>query len=266
MTVAASAPSADKYTVETITALTQWTDHLFSFRTTRPKGFRFTAGQFARLGVQSAGHIKPVWRAYSMVSAPYDEQLELYSIVVPNGEFTTQLYKLRVGDHVLVDKTAFGFLTLDRFTGGKHLWLLSTGTGLAPFISILHTLEAWQRFEKIIVVHSVREAAELVYRDVIENLRTHPYVGTYAAQQLIYVPVVTRQAPTGVLNARITTLLQDGRLEQAAGLPLTLQDSRIMLCGNPDMVADTRQVLKARGFTTSRQAAPGGQIAVENYW
>jgi ferredoxin/flavodoxin---NADP+ reductase len=259
----------DKYTVETITAIQQWTDHLFSFKTTRPKGFRFTAGQFARLGVLTPENGKPVWRAYSMVSAEYDEYLEFYSIVVPGGEFTTQLYKLRVGDAVLIDKTAFGFLTLDRFVDGKHLWLLSTGTGLAPFVSIIHQLEAWERFEKIIVVHSVREPAELVYQDVITELRTHPYLGEVATHKLVYIPVVTRQAVPGhlnTLNARITTLLKDGRLEQAVGLPMTLQDSRIMLCGNPAMVDETRQLLKARGFTTSRQSIPGGQIAVENYW
>jgi ferredoxin/flavodoxin---NADP+ reductase len=264
--VVPAAANEVQYTAQRITALTQWTDHLFSFKATRPQGFRFSAGQFARLGVRVPGQDKPVWRAYSMVSAEYDEHLEFYSIVVPGGEFTTQLYQLRVGDELLIGKTAFGFLTLDRFTGGKHLWLLATGTGLAPFVSILHQLAVWERFEKIIVVHSVREPAELVYRDVIEGLRTHPLLGEMATQKLVYLPAVTRATLSGVLNARITTLLHDGRLEQAAGVPLTLEGSRIMLCGNPAMVDETRQLLKARGFTTSRQAAPGGQIAVESYW
>lgn len=201
-----------------------------------------------------------------MVSATYDEHLEFYSIVVPGGEFTTELHKLRVGDALLIDKVPYGFLTLDRFVGGKHLWLLSTGTGLAPFISILHELDVWERFDKVAVVHSVREPAELVYRDTIEGLRTHPYLGQAASKKLVYVPAVTRQPVAGMLNARITALLADGRLEHAAGLPLSVQDSRIMLCGNPQMVEDTRKALKARGFTTARQAAPGGQIAVENYW
>jgi ferredoxin--NADP+ reductase len=260
----APSPSAEKFTAETITWLRQWTDHLFSFKITRPKSFRFTPGQFARLGVHKAGQDKPVWRAYSMVSASYDEHLEFYSIVVPGGEFTTALYKLRVGDPVLVDKTPYGFLTLDRFSGGRHLWLLATGTGIAPFISILHDLDVWERYEKIIVVHSVREHAELVYRDLIENLRTHPHFGQYT-DKLIYVPSVTRQSASGLLNARITTLIENGSLEAAAGQPITAQDSRVMLCGNPQMVEDTRKLLKSRGLATSRQASPG-QIAVENYW
>jgi ferredoxin/flavodoxin---NADP+ reductase len=263
---APAAAGAEKFTEETITWLAQWTDHLFSFKITRAAGFRFTAGQFARLGVRKAGQIKPVWRAYSMVSASYDEHLEFYSIVVPGGEFTTELYKLRVGDHLLVEKTAYGFLTLDRFTGGKHLWLLATGTGIAPFISILHELDVWQRYEKIVVVHSAREHAELVYRDVIEALRTHPYFGQDAIAKLTYLPVITRAPQLGVLDQRITALIENGRLEAAAQLPLNVQDSRIMLCGNPQMVDDTRKTLKARGFSTARQSAPGGQIAVENYW
>jgi ferredoxin--NADP+ reductase len=255
---------AEKFTEETITWLHQWTDHLFSFKTTRPASFRFSPGQFARLGVRKAGQIKPVWRAYSMVSASYDEYLEFYSIVVPGGEFTTELSKLRVGDTLLVDKTQYGFLTLARFAGGKHLWLLATGTGLAPFISILHDLEMWEQYEKVVVVHSVRQAAELVYRDVIENLRTHEHFGQYASK-LVYIPSITREATPGALAARITTLLRDGRLEAAAGLLLNAQDSRVMLCGNPEMVEQTRALLKTRGLTVSRQTQPG-QIAVENYW
>jgi ferredoxin--NADP+ reductase len=255
---------AEKFTSESITWLHQWADHLFSFRTTRPKSFRFTPGQFARLGVYKPGQEKPVWRAYSMASASYDEHLEFYSIVVPRGEFTTELYKLRTGDSLLIDKTSYGFLTLDRFVDGRHLWLLSTGTGLAPFLSILHDLDMWERYERVIVVHSVRQVQELVYRDVIEGLRTHPHFRQYAGK-LTYLPSVTREQAPGALHARITTLLADGRLETAAQLALGTQDSRIMLCGNPQMVEDTRAALKARGFTTSRQARPG-QIAVENYW
>jgi ferredoxin/flavodoxin---NADP+ reductase len=261
-----SANNAEKHTVQTITWLRQWTDYLFSFKTTRPAGFRFTAGQFARLGVHKLGQIKPVWRAYSMVSASYDEHLEFYSIVVPGGEFTTELHKLRVGDPLLVDKAPYGFLTLDRFAAGKHLWLLATGTGLAPFVSILHELDIWERFEKIVTVHSVREPAELVYRDTIESLPNHPYFGAAAREKLVYVPVITRHAVAGILNARVTTLIENGQLEQAAGLAINAQDSRIMLCGNPSMVDDTRTALKARGLRTARQSAPGGQIAVENYW
>ncbi len=264
--------SSDKYTLETITHKQTWVDgKLFSFRTTRYKGLRFKPGQFARLGIKksnSEGGEAIAWRAYSVVSANYDEYLEFFSIVVPGGEFTSQLEHMEVGDTLYVDKTSYGFLTTDRFEGGKHLWMLSSGTGLAPFISMLWDLKNWEDYEHLIVVHSVRDANELAYRELIEGFRTNEYFREFfdnAPNKLIYIPVITRNAPSGVLSERITTLIENGRLEQAAGLPLTLQDSRILLCGNPQMVDDLRQVLGNRGFTTSRRAKPG-QIAVENYW
>jgi len=253
----------DKYTRETITWIQAITPHLFSFRMTRPTGFRFTAGQFARLGVEKPDG-STVWRAYSMVSGPYDPHLEFYSIVVPNGEFTTELARLKVGDQLLLDKKNQGFLTLDRFQGGQDLWLLSTGTGLAPFLSILSDPEAWDRYEHIVLVHSVRDAAELAYQDLIESFKTHEVFGPYA-DRLIYLPCITRSPRPGLLDQRIPRLIENGRLEAAAGLTLDLERSRIMLCGNPEMVEETRKTLKNMGFQTSRQASPG-QIAVENYW
>lgn len=253
----------DKSTAQTITWIHSWTPHLFSFKTTRPKAFRFTAGQFARLGVHKPdGSI--AWRAYSMVSGPYDEYLEFYSIVVPGGEFTSELSRLAVGDRLLIDKQNHGFLTTSRFTGGRDLWLLSTGTGIAPFLSILADPVTWDQFERIILVHSVRHANELAYRDTIEDLSKHEFFAD-AADRLTYIPVVTRERVAGMLHARLTALIASGELEQAAELALDLDNSRIMLCGNPEMVDDTRRALKARGFTTSRQSSPG-QIAVENYW
>ena len=258
-----SSPSEDKFTCESITWIHAWTPHLFSFKTSRPRSFRFTAGQFARLGVQKAdGSV--VWRAYSMVSGPYDEHLEFYSIVVPGGEFTTELAKLRVGDPVFIDKQNHGFLTLSRFSDGTDLWLLSTGTGIAPFLSILSDPDVWQTYARIVLVHSVRTHDELAYEETIRSLSSHEIFGTLA-HKLTYIPVITRQQIRGLLNARITTLIENGALEQAAGLRLDLDNSRIMLCGNPEMVDQPRQVLKRRGFKTSRQSSPG-QIAVENYW
>ena len=253
----------DKYTRESITWIHAWTPHLFSFRTTRPKGFRFTAGQFARLGVQKVdGSL--VWRAYSMVSGPFDEFLEFYSIVVPGGEFTSELVRLKVGDTLLVDKKNYGFLTLDRFTPARDLWLLSTGTGLAPFLSILNDPVAWESYEHIVLVHSVRQENELAYKDVIESLSRHEIWGAFA-HKLIYIASVTREVVRGCLSQRITKLIENGGLEEKAGLQFDLEQSRFMLCGNPEMVNETRQALKARGFKTSRQSSPG-QIAVENYW
>ncbi|MDX1670112.1 MAG: ferredoxin--NADP reductase, partial [Limnobacter sp.] len=158
----------EKYTRETITSVRTWVPgKLFSFTCTRPRGYRFTAGQFARLGVENTLGFQEepeiIWRAYSMVSSAYDEHLEFFSIVVPDGAFTSHLSKLKVGDPVYIDKTNFGFLTTARFESGRHLWLLGSGTGLAPFMSILNDIHTWEQFDKVILVHSARTRDELVY-------------------------------------------------------------------------------------------------------
>nr|MBO2511408.1 ferredoxin--NADP(+) reductase [Gammaproteobacteria bacterium] len=255
--------SAEKFTRQTIRDIRPLTPSLFTFRTSRDPGFRFRAGQFARLGVAKAdGSL--VWRAYSMVSAPHDEFLEFFSIVVPDGEFTSELARLREGDCLLVDRQAFGFLSLDRFPDGRDLWLLGTGTGLAPFLSILQDFEAWERFDNIVLVYSVRNARELAYQELIAGLKERDYLAEHV-HKLRYIPVVTREPYPGALNRRITTLIDDGELERAAGLELDPARSRIMLCGNPQMIEDTRAVLKKRGMSLALTRRPG-QIAVENYW
>jgi ferredoxin--NADP+ reductase len=267
----------DKYTRETITWIAPLTDKLFRFRITRPTGFRFVAGQWARLGVHKQGADKPVWRAYSIASASYDEHLEFYSIVVPNGEFTSQLAALKVGDTLLLEKLPFGFLTTSRFQTmpnqgqSNDLWLLSTGTGIAPFISVLQELDVWQAYEHIIVVHGVREAGELAYADEIDALKAHEVFAELMTNnpnnpnKLIYQACVSREDYVGALRGRITTLIENGALEAAVGIALDLERSRVMICGNPEMVDDTRSLLKARGMTVSKNSKPG-QIAVENYW
>ncbi|MBD2835690.1 ferredoxin--NADP reductase [Pseudomonas sp. JM0905a] len=255
--------SEEKFTRQTLQDVQTLTPSLFTLRTTRDAGFRFRAGQFARLGVTKADG-STVWRAYSMVSAPHDEHLEFFSIVVPGGEFTSELSRLKVGDTLMVDKQAFGFLTLDRFVDGRDLWLLATGTGLAPFLSILQDLEVWQRFERIILVYSVRQAAELAYQSLIDDLKNRDYLEG-VADKLLYIPVVTREEVPGALHGRITTLIENGELERAAGLELTPEHSRVMLCGNPQMIDDTRAVLKTRDMNLSLTRRPG-QVAVENYW
>ncbi|WP_313740378.1 ferredoxin--NADP reductase [Pseudomonas sp.] len=255
--------SADKFTAQTLLDVKPLTSSLFSLRVTRDAGFRFRSGQFARLGVTKAdGSI--AWRAYSMVSAPHDEYLDFFSIVVPGGEFTSELSRLGKGDTLLIDRQAFGYLTLDRFVGGRDLWLLATGTGIAPFMSILQDFEAWERFESIKLVYSVREAKELAYLDEIAGLEQRDYLAEFAGK-LQFIPVVTREAHPGALNARITTLIETGELERAAGLAFSPEHSRIMLCGNPQMIDDTRQALKARDLQLSLSRRPG-QVAVENYW
>jgi ferredoxin/flavodoxin---NADP+ reductase len=293
-TAIASSLQTDKFTCETITWLRPWTAKLFSFRITRPAHYRFEAGQWARLGVLKAGHTKPVWRAYSIVNATYEPYLEFYSIVVPNGEFTSELNRLAVGDTVLLEKMPYGFLTTTRFeiasetasapsniantaTEKPDLWLLSTGTGLAPFISILGDFTVWQDYARIIVVHGVRSLDELTYTDVIDSFKTHELFSEFftdnasdsTPKKLIYQACVTREAPenlpTGVLQGRIPALLDNGALEASVGITVDAKRSRVMICGNPEMVDDTRAALKARGLTVSRSSKPGN-IAVENYW
>ncbi|MBM7061483.1 ferredoxin--NADP reductase [Pseudomonas sp. UL073] len=255
--------SEEKFTRQRVYDIQTLTPNLFTFRASRDPGFRFRAGQFARLGVTKAdGSV--VWRAYSMVSSPFDEHLEFFSIVVPGGEFTSELSRLREGDTLLIDKQAFGFLTLDRFPDGRDLWLLGTGTGLAPFLSILQDFEAWERFERIKLVYSVRESVELAYQELIAGLTQRDYLAEYA-HKLQYIPVVTREDHPGALRQRITTLIESGELERAAGLALDPEHSRIMLCGNPQMIEDTRAVLKTRGMRLALTRKPG-QIGVENYW
>lgn len=255
--------SAEKFTRQTLLDVQPLTPSLFSLRTSRDPGFRFRSGQFARLGVTKAdGSV--VWRAYSMVSAPHDEHLDFFSIVVPGGEFTSELSRLKEGDSLLIDRQAYGFLTLDRFVDGRDLWLLATGTGIAPFVSILQDFEAWERFDSIKLVYSVREAKELAYQDLIAGLEQRDYMAEYAGK-LQFIPVVTREQHPGALNDRITTLIENGELERAAELALTPEHSRVMLCGNPQMIDDTRQALKQRGLQLSLSRRPG-QVAVENYW
>lgn len=255
--------SAEKFTRQTLLDVQSLTPSLFTLRTTRDPGFRFTAGQFVRLGVTKADG-STVWRAYSVVSSPFDEYLDFFSIVVPGGEFTSELSRLRVGDTLMVERQATGFLTLNRFVDGRDLWLLGTGTGVAPFLSILQDFEDWEKFERIILVYSAREARELAYQSLIQGLAQREYLAEYA-HKLTYLPLVTREQHPGALHGRITTLIANGELERAAGVALTPAHSRVMICGNPQMIDDTRQLLKQRDMQLSLSRRPG-QVAVENYW
>lgn len=258
----------DKAARVRITDVWTWTPKLFSFRTERPKGFRFSAGQFARLGLSSCGpladgHAPDVWRAYSIVSGPFDDFLEFYSVVVPDGAFTSQLSRLKAGDDLYLEHQNHGFLTIDRFALEGDLWMLASGTGLAPFLSMLADPETYASFDRLILVHSVRELAELAYQDWLRGLPGHPIFGEWA-DRLVVQPVVTREA-SPYPRQRLPALLESGALEAALGLTITPDRSKVMLCGNPEMVADCRTSLKARGLVSARQSRPG-QIATENYW
>ena len=292
------APAVTRYTNETVLAMRYWTPDLLSFRTSRAADFRFTPGHYARLGLPGgAGAL--VWRPFSVVSARHDPTLEFVAVLVPDGEFSGPLSNAREGDAMCVGTSSYGFMTLDGFAPGRDLWLLASGTGLGPFMSILRDAATWQAFDHIVLVHSVRRAAELAYRDEIALLPADgaplladgaplladgapvladgaplladgaPLLADgaplLARARLRYLPVVTREVCTGALDARIPALIADGRLEQAAGLRLDLRDSRIMVCGNPEMNRALRAQLTARGFRTSRRGVPG-QLAFENYW
>jgi len=255
--------SEEKFTRQTLLDVQPLTPNLFTLRATRDAGFRFRAGQFARLGVIKADG-STVWRAYSMVSSPYDEFLEFFSIVVPGGEFTSELSRLGIGDTLLVDRQAFGYLTLDRFVDGRDLWLLSTGTGLGRCLTFRLVFEVWEKFRGMILVVSVRETRYLAYKARIAGLAQRDYLKEFA-HKLQLINTVTRERHPGALNGRITTLIENGELERVAGVALTPEHSRVMLCGNPQMIEDTRKLLKQRDMHLSLSRRPG-QVAVENFW
>ena len=261
-----------KYTRQTVTQVHTWVpDKLFSLRVTRDPAFQFKAGQFARVGLPAADDpdgAPTLWRAYSMVSAPHEDGLEFYSIVVPDGLFSPRLARLRAGDALYIEKNPFGFLTIDRFVPEGDLWLLATGTGLSAYLSILRDPATWRAFRRIVLVHGVRAASELAYADEIRQWPGQPAYADYFRQdprKLVYLPIATRETLPGMPQARLTTLIADGRLEQLAGEPLDPQRAKVMLCGNPAMLADARKLLSERGFAPGRRGIPGN-LAVENYW
>ena len=247
-----------------ITWRRDWTPCLFSFRTERPAGIDFVPGQFVRLGVAAADGAV-VWRAYSIVSRPAADHLEFYSIVVPDGPFSQPLARLGAGDTVRVDPTVHGLLHADRFEGGRHLWLLATGTGIAPFVGMLDDAAIRSRYDDIVLVHSVRRREELAYRDTVSSLMR---AASSHRARLHYLPTLTStevEGPSDIAHGRITTLLEDGRLERLTGLTLTCDASRLMICCNPSMIREVRGLLGRRGMTPVRRDKPG-QFISETFW
>ena len=253
LTTALPPPKEDFHAL-TVRQVRRWSPSLFSLVLDRPASYRFIAGQFARLGLPIGE--RWVWRAYSICSSVYDEHLEFLSIVVPDGVFTQALKDIRVGDTLCVDKRSFGTLTTDRFREHRDLWMLATGTGLAPFVSILRDPHTWDAFERVTLVHSVRQGAELAYREWLENFHRDELFGEFA-ERFRYVTVVTRETVPGSLGARITELLDSGELEPSVGYALTPERSAVMLCGNPAMLRQLRQLLQDRGLTINRKSSPG---------
>jgi ferredoxin--NADP+ reductase len=235
---------------EKVISVNHWNDTLFSFRTTRDAGLRFINGQFVMIGLEVEG--RPLTRAYSIASANHEEHLEFFSIKVANGPLTSRLQHLQPGDPIIVSKKPTGTLVLHDLKPGKRLFLFATGTGLAPFMSLIHDPETYERFEKIILIHGVRWTNELAYHDYIEHeLASHEYFGELAREQLIYYPTVTREAFRN--EGRLTDLIDSGKLFADIGQsPLDPEHDRAMICGSPAMLADTASLLDARGFKVAR--------------
>lgn len=240
---------------ETVLSVRHWNDSLFSFTTTRNRGLRFKNGHFLMIGLEVEG--KPLLRAYSMASPNYEEHLEFYSIKVPGGPLTSRLRHLRPGDEILVGTRATGTLVTSTLRPGKRLYLLSTGTGLAPFMSIVRDPETYEAYEHVVLAHGVRTVDELGYSDYIQNeLPEHEYLGELVRDKLRYYPAVTREAFAN--QGRLTDLLRTGKLCRDLGLPdLDPAHDRVMICGNPRMLDELVLELEARGFVEGRTHAPG---------
>ena len=246
---------------ETVLTVRHWNDSLFSFRTTRDPGLRFENGQFVMIGLEVEG--RPLLRAYSIASANHEEHLEFFSIKVPDGPLTSRLQHLQPGQELIVSRKPTGTLVLHDLKPGRHLYLFATGTGLAPFMSVIHDPEAYARFDKIVLIHGVRTVSELAYAEYIEeHLPNHEYFGADVREKLIYYPTVTREPFRN--QGRLTDLVDSGTLAGAIGLPdLNPLSDRVMICGNAAMLEDSCQLLDRRGFKVSPRIGEAGDYVIE---
>ena len=240
---------------ERVLTVHHWTDRLFSFTTTRDPALRFSNGHFTMIGLKVDG--KPLLRAYSIVSANYEEHLEFLSIKVPDGPLTSRLQHIQVGDSIIVGKKPTGTLLIDYLLPAKRLYLMSTGTGLAPFLSVIRDPETYEKFEEVILVHGVREVKELAYHDYItQELPQHEFLGEMVTKQLKYYPTVTREAFKH--QGRVTTIIENGQLARDLGLPaLNPAEDRVMICGSPEMLRDLKHMMEERGFNEGNTTKPG---------
>ncbi|KLT73537.1 ferredoxin-NADP reductase [Neisseria arctica] len=255
-----AAPPEAKYTEETVLWVKQHTSKLITFAITRPDTYRFSAGQFSRLGFRDGEGF--IWRAYSVVSAEYADTLEYFAVLIEGGPMSAKLAQMQAGDTVLLDKNATGFLLPERFSDGRELIMLCTGSGIAPFLSILEQPEIWQRFERLVLVHSVSYADELIFNERIAELKSHPLIEDYF-HKLFFVSLTTREEGGMLHGKRLPEWLKNGGLEKVLGFTFTQAESRFMICGNPEMVKDTFQALLDLGFSMHRNRVPG-QIMMEN--
>tara|TARA_A100000171_G_scaffold48859_2_gene56948 strand:- start:16245 stop:17147 length:903 start_codon:yes stop_codon:yes gene_type:complete len=235
---------------QTVTSVHHWNDSLFSFTTTRDQGLRFENGHFVMVGLEVEG--RPLMRAYSIASANYEEELEFFSIKVPDGPLTSRLQNIKVGEELLVSAKPTGTLIADHLLTGRNLYLVGTGTGLAPFMSIIRDPETYERFENIVLVHGVRKVEDLAYREYITNeLPNNEFFGDLIQEKLIYYPTVTRDDFEN--QGRVTDILKDGTLAKKIGQPqIDPAHDRFMLCGSPSMLKDMVSILDEAGFKESR--------------
>lgn len=240
---------------ERVLSVHHWTDRLFSFTTTRDTSLRFSNGHFTMIGLRVDG--KPLLRAYSIVSPNYEETLEFLSIKVQNGPLTSRLQHIQVGDSVIVGKKPTGTLLIDYLLPGKRLYLLSTGTGLAPFMSVIRDPDTYEKFEQVILVHGTREVKELAYHDYItQELPQHEFLGEMVSKQLLYYPTVTREPFRN--QGRLTTALEEGKVAEAFGIPLlNAAEDRVMICGSPEMLRDLKAMMEVRGLKEGNTTTPG---------
>ena len=242
---------------ERVTSVRHWNDTLFSFTTTRDPGFRFKNGHFTMIGLETDG--KPLMRAYSIASANYEEELEFFSIKVQDGPLTSRLQKIEVGDEIMVSRKPTGTLIADNLLPGKNLWMISTGTGLAPFISIIKDPEVYEAFDNVIVTHGVRYKSELAYQDEIEDLPNNEFFGEMVEGKLKYYPAVTREEFRN--TGRLTHAMESGKLTSDLGLPdFNLENDRFMVCGSPAMLKDTCAILDRMGFEEAKQGHQGHYV------
>lgn len=241
-----------------VTSVHHWNETLFSFTTSRDPGLRFKNGHFIMIGLEHEG--RPLMRAYSIASANYEEELEFFSIKVENGPLTSRLQHIQVGDEIFVSSKPTGTLVLDHLIPGRNLYLLSTGTGLAPFISIIKDPETYAQYDKVILTHGVRNVSELAYTKLInEELPNNEYFGDQVREKLVYYPTVTREPFRN--QGRLTDLMESGKLFSDIGLPaFDLEQDRFMLCGSPSMLKDLCQILDARGFQEARHGEQGHYV------
>ena len=240
---------------ERVLSVHHWTDRLFSFTTTRDPALRFSNGHFTMIGLRVGG--KPLLRAYSIVSANYEDHLDFMSIKVPDGPLTSRLQHIQVGDTVIVGKKPTGTLVIDYLLPGKRLYMFGTGTGLAPFMSIVRDPETYDRFDQVILVHGVRQVDELAYHDMlVEHLPNHEFLGELVTSKLRYYPTVTRETYRNM--GRVTELIDNGKLFTDLGVPpIDPAHDRVMICGSPAMLRDLKQLLEKRHFKEGNTSTPG---------